>query len=66
MPKDNLINTLPARSTKPIITVQYETPEQVQLDVHITRDDLKSTQKEGNVFIFYQVSEAIADGKDIC
>ena len=61
--RNDLIKNIPAKSNKRIITAQAQAPEQVQLGVHIIRDDLKSTQEEADVIIPYQVSEAIVDGK---
>ena len=61
--RNDLIKNIPAKSNKRIITAQGQAPEQVQLGVHIIRDDLKSTQEEADVIIPYQVSEAIVDGK---
>lgn len=52
--KDDLINNLPARSSKLIINAQNEqneTPEQVLLDVHIRMGDLKPTQEGADVII---------------
>ena len=61
--RNDLIKNIPAKWNKRIITAQAQAPEQVQLGVHIIRDDLKSTQEEADVIIPYQVSEAIVDGK---
>ena len=61
--RNDLIKNIPAKSNKRIITAQAQAPEQVQLGVHMIRDDLKSTQEEADVIIPYQVSEAIVDGK---
>ena len=58
-----MIKNIAAKSNKSIITAKAEVPEQVQLGVHIIRDDLKSTREEADVIISYQVSEVIADGK---
>ena len=58
-----MIKNIAAKSNKSIITAKAEAPEQVQLGVHIIRDDLKSTREEADVIISYQVSEVIADGK---
>ena len=58
-----MIKNIAAKSNKSIITAKAEAPEQVQLGVHIVRDDLKSTREEADVIISYQVSEVIADGK---
>ena len=63
--RNDLIKNIPAKSNKRIITAQAQAPEQVQLGVHIIRDDLKSTQEEADVIIPYQVSEAIVDGKNL-
>ena len=65
MARNDLIKDIPAKPNKLIITVQAETPEQVQLGVHIIKDDLKSAQKEADAIIPYQVSEATADRKNI-
>ena len=58
-----MIKNIAAKSNKSIITAKAEAPEQVQLGVHIIRDDLKSTREEADVIISYQVSEVIAEGK---
>ena len=58
-----MIKNIGAKSNKSIITAKAEAPEQVQLGVHIIRDDLKSTREEADIIISYQVSEVIADGK---
>ena len=65
MVRNDLIKDIPAKSNELIIAVQAKTPEQVQLGVHITRDDLKSTQEEADVIIPYQVSELMAYRKKI-
>ena len=65
MMRNDLIKDIPAKSNELIITVQAKTPEQVQFGVRIIRDDLKSTQEEADVIIPYQVSEPIADRKNI-
>ena len=58
-----MIKNIGAKSNKSIITAKAEAPEQVQLGVHIIRDDLKSTREEADIIISYQVSELIADEK---
>ena len=64
MAGNDLIKNTRPNSNRLIITAQAEALEQVQLGVHIIRDDLKSTQEEADCIIPYQVSEAIADEKN--
>ena len=61
-----LWKNIPAKSNKQtIITAQAEALEQVQLEVRIIRDDLKSTREKPDVIIPYKVSETIADEKSL-
>ena len=63
MARNDLTKNIPAKSNKLIITAQTKAPKQVHIEVHIIRDNLKSTHKEADVIVPYQVSEAIADKK---
>ena len=65
MARNDLTKNVPAKSNKLIITAQTKASKQVHIGVHIIRDNLKSTHKEADVIVPYQVSEAIADEKNL-
>ena len=63
MLRNDLIKNISTKSNKRTIKAEAEAPQQVQLGVHIIRDDLKSTQQGTDVITLYQVPEEIADEK---
>ena len=63
MVKADLMDSIPHKPKKLVITSQEDTPEQLHLGVQIKREDMKTTQEEADVIIPHQVAAAVEDGK---